>query len=102
MVSDGTVYIHDKLVKVEFATTLAGQSMNTTMIARDGYFYSWTNMVPNKGYKTKITEPNAKNTASSTGTYTWNGSQIVDYSCVAWSADDSVFELPKSTVFTAQ
>ena len=98
MVSDGTVYLHDALVRVEFSTTLAGQSLTTTMIARDGYMYSWTSMSPGKGYKTKI--PDATSASSAKGTYTWNGSQVVDYSCAPWKADDSFFDLPKSVVFT--
>lgn len=105
MTSQGTVYIHDSLIRAEFSTTVAGQSMNTNMIARDGYTYSWTSMMPGKGYKTKIatSETSAPGANSSTsGTYTWNGEQVGDYSCEAWTADESVFELPKSVTFTTQ
>jgi hypothetical protein len=98
MTSKGTVYMHDALVRLELATSLAGQSMNTTMIARDGYMYSWTDLSPTKGYKTKIV---ASATEKPT-TYTWNGSQVGDYTCEAWKADDTRFELPKTVTFTIQ
>lgn len=105
MVSNGTVYIHDALVRAEFATTMAGQSISTTMVARDGYTYTWTNMSKGKGYKTKIAA-NGSETSDASGkpssTYSWNGSQIGEYSCESWKADDSLFELPKDIVFSEQ
>lgn len=100
MLSEGTVYMHDQLVRVEFSTTLAGQSMSTTMIARDGYNYSWTSMTPGKGYKTKIVNTTTDSSASPSGTYTWNGGQVTSYSCATWVADDSIFVLPKNIVFS--
>lgn len=102
MTTKGTVYMHDALVRAEFSNSVAGQSLNTTMIARDGYMYSWTSLTPNKGYKTKIAagaDSGAKNQAA---TYTWNGSQVGDYSCAAWNADDSLFDIPTTVTFTQQ
>lgn len=99
MTSKGTVYMHDALVRLEFSTTLAGQSLNTTMIARDNYMYTWTSTTPGKGYKTKISQPTG---TKPSGTYTWNGSQVGDYTCKAWKADDSLFELPSGVVFAVQ
>jgi hypothetical protein len=100
MISEGTVYMHDKLVRVEFATNLAGQSISTTMVARDGYMYSWTSTTPGKGYKMKVGGESGK--TATTSTYTWNGSQVGEYTCSPWIADDSLFELPKTVVFTTQ
>lgn len=100
MTSRGTVYMHDVLVRLEVALALSGQSMNTTMIARDGYMYSWTSATPSKGYKTKIAPP--EGTSSSSKTFTWDGGQISDYTCEEWKADDGIFELPKSVVFSTQ
>ena len=101
MTTKGTVYMHDALVRAEFSNSVAGQSLNTTMIARDGYMYSWTSLTPNKGYKTKL----AADTTPKPGqpaTYTWNGSQVGDYDCQAWKADDSLFDLPKTVTFAEQ
>lgn len=102
MTSNGTVYIHDALVRAEFSMSIAGQSIDTTMIARDGYIYSWTSGTPTKGYKAKINGGEGDGRAGTSGTYTWNGSQIGDYTCEAWVADDKKFDLPKGTTFTAQ
>ncbi len=101
MTTKGVVYMHDALVRAELSNSVAGQSLNTTMIAKDGYMYSWTSLTPNKGYKTKISTAGSglKNQAT---TYTWNGGQVGDYNCEAWSADDSFFELPKTVTFTSQ
>lgn len=98
MTASGKVYMHDDLVRVEITSSLAGQSVSTTMIAKDGYMYSWTNLTPEKGYKTKITKSATENSK----VYTWNGSQVGDYTCEAWKADDTLFELPKTVTFTVQ
>lgn len=100
MTSKGTVYMHDALVRLEFSTSIASQSINTTMIARDNYMYTWTSTTPNKGYKTKIAQQKAG--SKPVGTYTWNGSQVGDYTCEAWKADDSFFELPSGVTFSDQ
>ena len=103
MTTNGTVYIHDKMLRGEFSTTVAGQGVDATMIARDGYTYSWTSMMPTKGYKAKITNTEGATgsaSAGSSGTYTWNGDQIGDYSCEVWVTDDTKFELPKSVTFS--
>lgn len=103
MTSEGTVYIHNTMIRGEFTTTVAGQGVSASMIARDGYTYSWTSMMPTKGYKAKIVNsegaPGSAN-AGTSGTYTWDGTQIGDYSCEAWVADDTKFDLPKSIVFS--
>jgi hypothetical protein len=100
MTSNGTVYMHDALVRLEFSTSIANQTINTTMVARDNYMYTWTSTTPGKGYKTKISQ--SETSGKQPSTLTWNGSQVGDYTCVPWKADDSLFELPKSIVFTNQ
>ncbi len=101
MTTKGTVYMHDALVRAEFSNSVAGQSLNTTMIARDGYMYSWTSLTPNKGYKTKLAAE-ATPKPGQPATYTWNGSQVGEYDCKEWKADDTLFDLPKSVTFTEQ
>ena len=103
MTSTGKVYIHNGQVRVELAISLAGQSMTTTMVSRDGYMYTWTSSSPTKGYKTKIVDANAQTNGTSTAsTYTWNGSQVGDYTCTPWTVDSSMFDLPKTVTFTVQ
>lgn len=98
MTSNGTVYVSNDLVRAEFSTSLAGQTINTTMIARDGYTYTWTSMSQGKGYKAKITQGSSTNTTKAT--YTWNGSQVGEYSCDPWKFDKTKFDLPKGVTFT--
>ena len=103
MTSKGTVYMHNQLVRVEFSISLAGQTISTAMVAKDGYMYSWTSNTPGKGQKIKLVDQTQKGNATSTSkTYTWNGSQVTDYTCNPWVADDSIFELPKTVTFTVQ
>ncbi len=102
MTTNGTVYLDSGKVKADFAVSVAGQSINTSMIVRDGYSYTWTSNTPTKGFKTKIATSEGDGSASPKGTYTWDGSQIGDYSCESWTADASMFEVPKTVTFTVQ
>lgn len=103
MTTNGTVYLDSGKVKADFAVSVAGQSINTSMIVRDGYSYTWTSNSPTKGFKTKIATNTTGNSSSSPkGTYTWDGSQIGEYSCDAWVAEASMFEIPKTVTFTVQ
>lgn len=102
MTTNGTVYLDEGKVKADFAVSVAGQSFNTSMIVRDGYSYTWTSNSPTKGFKTKIAGGTESNSTSSKGTYTWDGSQIGEYSCDSWVAEASMFEVPKTVTFTVQ
>jgi hypothetical protein len=103
MTTNGTVYLDEGKVKADFAVSVAGQSINTSMIVRDGYSYTWTSNSPTKGFKTKIAgSATGSGSSSPKGTYTWDGSQIGDYSCDPWVAEASMFEIPKTVTFTVQ
>lgn len=103
MTTNGTVYLDSGKVKADFAVSVAGQSINTSMIVRDGYSYTWTSNTPTKGFKTKIAaSTTGGSSASPKGTYTWDGSQIGDYSCESWITDASMFEVPSTVTFTVQ
>lgn len=102
MTTDGTVYIHDANVRGNFSISVQGQTIETSMIARDGYTYTWTNVEKGVGHKVKVNAPTTNESGSgpAQGTYAWNGEQIGDYSCSPWVTDDSLFELPKDITFT--
>lgn len=103
MTTEGTVYLYDSKVKADFAMSVAGQSIKTSMIIRDGYSYTWTSNTPTKGFKTKIVGSTTEGSSTAPkGTYTWDGSQIGEYDCNSWVAVDSIFELPSTVVFTLQ
>jgi outer membrane lipoprotein-sorting protein len=96
--SDGTVYINGPLVRAEFSMSVADQKISTTMIARDGYMYSWTASASSTGTKVKMATAN--DPKQPTGVKTWNGSQVTDYSCDEWKPDEVLFEIPKTVTFT--
>jgi len=98
MTTSGKVYIHDKLVSGKFSVSVAGQTVETNMIMRDGFSYTWTNLGKNTGIKTKVDAPATGGTAPST--MTWTGAQIGDYNCEPWTADDTKFEIPTTITFT--
>jgi hypothetical protein len=100
MTTSGTVYLNNGKVKAEFTVAIAGNTINTSMIIRDGYSYTWTSNSPTKGIKTKIAKLETSNASSSSrGTVTWDGSQIGDYNCEAQTVEDSVFALPTTVTF---
>ena len=91
----GTVYLHDKKIRANFSSALAGQTINSSMVISGGYIYSWTDKAAT-GNKVKV----ASNTGGAKlGTLTWNGSQVGDYNCAEWTADDTTFDLPKDVTF---
>ena len=101
MESKGVVYMDKRLLRGEFSTIAGGQKIDTTMILRDGYTYTWTSMAPTMGFKVKaVTELNTSTSSTATGTYSWNADQIGDYNCEAWTPDETQFTLPAIIKFT--
>lgn len=105
--SKGTVYMSGGLLRAEFATTVQGRAIDTTMITRDGYTYTWTSMAPTMGFKAKVVAPttegntNVNANTKTSGSYSWNAEQIGDYNCEAWTVDQSKFTVPSSITFTS-
>ena len=96
----GTTYISDGKVRGEYNTKVQGMSIDSTLIVRDGYTYTWTSMAPTMGYKVKVVESASSDTsAGMSGTYSYNANQIGDYECETWSGDVSKFELPSGVNF---
>lgn len=99
--STGTVFLHKDHVRAEFATAVQGMNINTTMIVRDGYTYTWTSTMPNKGFKSKAVQVVGGDAVVGTaGTYSFNSTQIGDYDCQDWTLDESKFTLPSTVTFT--
>lgn len=102
MTSNGTVYIHDNKIRANFTTSIQNNTIETNMIVKEGYSYSWTNMSKGVGTKVKIApKSNPGSDAAVSATYTWNGSQVGDYNCEEWVADDTMFSLPTTVTFSA-
>ncbi len=99
-VSKGTAYISGGLVRGEFKTQAKGLNINTSLIVRDGYTYSWTSMAPNMGFKAKVVaSAEVSPNQSASGSYSWNADQIGDYDCKDWTPDMTQFDLPAGINF---
>ncbi len=98
--SKGTTYINDGMVRGEFNTRVNGMNMDSTLIVRDGYTYSWTSMMPSAGFKAKVVAQKGDTNTGTSGTYSFNSEQIGDYNCEAWSLDASKFTIPTDITFT--
>ncbi len=93
----GTVYISKDKVKGEFNTKVQGMNVDTSFIARDGYTYTWSSMMPSMGFKAPIQQTEAQGDVSTSGSYSFNMQTIGDYDCVKQDVSDSMFVLPSIT-----
>lgn len=100
--NDGVVFMDKNRLRGEFSTIAEGMKIDSTMITKDGYTYTWSSFAPKSGFKVKVLPVDeTKNESTSTsGTYSWNADQIGDYYCEAWTPDESKFTLPSSVMFT--
>jgi hypothetical protein len=100
MENTGTVYISSGKIKGDYTTIAEGKTMKTSFIMKDGYSYTWGDMMAGMGFKVKVVqEVGAKTDASASGTYSWNAEQIGDYDCQPWVANDAMFALPSGVTF---
>lgn len=98
--SNGTVYINDQMLRGEFNSAVNGLNVDSNMIVRDGYTYTWSSMTPNMGFKIKVAENTAGDVgASASASYAWNSETIGDYDCEPWSIDASLFTVPANITF---
>lgn len=97
----GTTYINKGMIRGEYNTKVQNLSVDTTLIIRDGYTYTWTSMLPNMGYKSKVADPKQVDTnAPKSATYSFNSEQIGDYDCKDWTVDESKFVVPSTVTFS--
>lgn len=98
--SKGKVYINDTMIRGEFNTKVAGMSIDTNMIVRDGYTYNWSSLLPGTGFKAKAVASTEGNLSTGTsGEYSFNAEQIGDYDCQIWTLDESKFVIPAGIIF---
>jgi hypothetical protein len=98
----GTVYLSGSSFRGEFSTDYNGTTMNVTTITHEGYAYTWTSAMPNRGYKIKVNPntPPLNGSVSASGNYSFNADTIGDYHCEPWTPDDSKFTVPTTVTFT--
>jgi hypothetical protein len=98
--SKGTVYMNQGLIRGDFNTKVSGISIDTSLIVRDGYTYTWSSALPGSGFKSKVVaNGNANTNTGTSGQYSFNAEQIGDYDCKVWAFDESKFTLPVSITF---
>lgn len=100
--SKGKVYIDGGRISGVFSTKVQGMTIDTNILVRDGYSYTWSSMMQGIGYKIKTVDPKDVPTssgASTSGTYSFNAEQIGDYNCTPWSVDESTFSVPANVTF---
>jgi len=96
----GVVYLDGGMIRGEYNTVAQGMSIDSTLIVRDGYTYSWTSMVPSVGFKAKTaTDNKTDGELEAAGSYSFNAEQIGDYDCQAWSSDPTKFIIPANITF---
>ena len=98
----GTVYLSKGNIRGDYNVKVQGMSIDTSVIVRDGFAYTWTNMMTT-GYKVAVaTDTTGKTSAGGTtpqGTFSWNSDMIGDYDCKPWTADATLFTLPAKITF---
>jgi hypothetical protein len=96
----GTTYMDGSMIRGEYNTKVQGMSIDSTMVVRDGYTYSWSSALPNMGFKAKVVESTGGDTSAPvSGNYSFNAEQIGEYDCEAWTADASKFAIPTNITF---
>lgn len=98
--TQGEVFLFDGNIRGDFTTQVSGMNIASSVIVRDGFSYTWTNMAP-LGFKaeaTMLTE-DVVDPKQTSGTYMWNSDQIGEYDCQEWNVDKAKFELPSGVTF---
>lgn len=93
--TSGTVYIQSGKLRGDFNTDTNGQKVAGHIIVADNTSYFWTDLIP-QGFKAPATALGSSQ-GSSQGSVDAN--LPMQYTCKPWSADASVFVVPKSISF---
>jgi hypothetical protein len=97
--TQGIVFIDNGKIRGDFDSTVQSVKVNTSLIAKEGYVYTWTSLAP-IGFKTALVKGvAATSSASTSGTYGIDTKKIGSYDCVSWIVDLSKFVLPTSVTF---
>lgn len=96
----GTIYINGKMIRGEYSIKEQNTNVDSTILVRDGFTYSWTSSFPSEGFKVKMDTNTADNSGiSNPSSYGFNAEQIGDYNCEAWTLDQSKFVIPANITF---
>jgi hypothetical protein len=101
--TQGKVDVYNQMVRGEFTTQAQGQTITTNFLARDGYSYTWTSMMPKMGFKAKVNTQATANTGTNTEVsceYAFDANMVGDYNCTATTVDNAKFAVPTTIKFT--
>lgn len=99
VVSNGTVYLADGMMRGDFTSTVDGKAMTTHMITNKTEAYTWTEGMA-QGYKMSIdTNEAAQRQAAQNGKAAADLNQKVNYECSPWNKDSSQFTPPSTVNF---
>jgi len=91
--SQGEVFIAGDKIRGDFKSSTQGISVESHMIVRDGFIYTWSPITPN-GFKIPQAATQGDGDASASGQYS-DFQQAYSYDCKAWTVDESKFTLPQ-------
>lgn len=100
--SNGTVYISGKKIRGDFVSKVSIPSLSLTetvdtyMISDGESVYTWSSMVPD-GFKAPVSEDFKSGDSASLNNNP--ASQELEYTCVSWVVDESVFKIPTNITF---
>lgn len=91
--SEGEVFISGESFRGDFRSVLEGQSLESSVIKKEGFIYSWANVIP-QGYKFAVVEAGLEETSN------FDTTTPVNYECAPWAeVDASKFVLPADIEF---
>lgn len=98
--SSGKVYVSAGKMRGDFATIVNGEVASSHMYSDGQTIYLWMEG-SEMGYKNPIASVEATevNPTGTTSQANFDINEQVDYRCQAWSADDSMFQLPSGVQF---
>lgn len=98
--SDGTIYVSGGKMRADMSAMVNGKTMQTHLIVKDGTTYSWVDG-STMGFKVAANEKATENSSGkSNATHAPDLNQQVTYNCAAWTAVESLFNLPSGVNFS--
>ncbi len=101
----GTTYVSGGRIRTDYSVNVPAvkQTFEGHMIYNGDSAYTWTSVMPNQGFKVKISsiaELAPKSTLGNTQNQSLNIMAANDYTCSPWAPDATVFNIPGDITFT--
>jgi hypothetical protein len=98
--TEGTMYVSGNQARGDFKSTIASVNMTAEshMIQKDGFVYTWSNMIP-QGIKSKAVTDVNPTAAMPSGQGAFDAGVAFAYDCNPWSKDVSKFNPPAGVSF---